>query len=206
MQLRWFGHVYLSSLLAIVLSTMDDATAKFHASLPYALLPVSPSLAALASVRVKSFSNSCHQCGSLLHRGESSVRTIRSKAPRSRAIQTTCFICGWVQQEPLVARNASLFARTKKQSAATTPAVVRGPKNNSAEKKVEEAPKHSVAPQNGPSSQKATPTPSLPNSRPKNKGSLQSMLDRNKKRESKEKQKGKGDAVGGGLAMFLNNL
>ncbi|KAJ7276461.1 hypothetical protein B0H12DRAFT_23876 [Mycena haematopus] len=170
---------------------MDDATARFQTALPYALLPISPSLAALHFVRVKSSFNSCHQCGCALHRGESSVRTVRSKRPNSRTIQTTCLICGWVHKEPLVDGNASLFPRTKKQGVATIPTVVNEPKKSPPMHKVEEAPKHFVVPREGPSAQQAAPpssTPPLPKPRPKNKGGLHSMLERNRRESQGNRQ------------------
>ncbi|KAJ7368362.1 hypothetical protein DFH08DRAFT_947283 [Mycena albidolilacea] len=188
---------------------MDDATTRFHAALPYALLPISPSLAALHSVRVKSTFNSCQQCGCTLHRGETSVRTVRSKAPNSRAIQTTCLICGWAHKEPLARGNAALFPRTKKRGAPISATVVDVPEKSPAIqrpaiRKVEETPKQSATPINPPSKQQSAPASSLPKSRPKKKGGLHSMLERNKERESREKEKK--NEPGGGLAMFLNQL
>lgn len=190
---------------------MDDAaTTRFHAALPYALLPISPSLSALHSVRVRSSSNSCQQCGCALHRGESSVRTVRS--PNSRAIQTTCLICGWVRKVPLARGNAALFPRTRKAGAKSRvestvhEAIVDVPEKKPAVQNVE---RHFVVPAKLPGTQQPSFNTFIPpKPRPKKKGGLQSMLERNKERdkerESREKKSGNG--LGGGLAMFLNNL
>ncbi|KAJ7179083.1 hypothetical protein C8R46DRAFT_1072403 [Mycena filopes] len=186
---------------------MDSATAKFQAALPYALLPVSPSLSALHSVRVRS-SAACQQCGCALHRGESSVRTVRTVS-KTRAIQTTCLICGWVQQQvPLARGNASLFPRTRK--ARTNVAVAAPLEKRDAMHEVQPS-RQSIAPKDMPrTQQEGTPDPGAAasksvsaKSRSKKKGGLlQSMLARNKEKESKEKQNGNS----GALAAFLDNL
>ncbi|KAJ7498863.1 hypothetical protein FB451DRAFT_12895 [Mycena latifolia] len=187
-----------------------DPTTKFQLALPYALLPVSPGLSALHSVRVQAASNSCPQCGCALHRGESSVRAIRSKPLNSRAIQTTCLVCGWVQTLPAARGNAALFPRTRRRGAQS-----RVESNVIREATVVLDEKKPLGMQQVASPVKATPTnpqqaspavksTTLPKPRPKKKGGLQSMLERNKERESREKQSGNG--TGGGLAMFLNNL
>lgn len=181
---------------------MDDATAKFQLALPYALLPISPSLSALHSLRVRSSDNACRQCGCAMHRGESSVRTIRMKA--SRAIQTTCLVCGWVQTLPVARGNAALFPRTRKGGARSSNVVEEAtivPDEKPLPTPVKEPSKNPpILHQPGPAIVVAPP---LPKSRPKKKGGLQSMLERNKERQSKEKSTGSGP---GGLAMFLNNL
>lgn len=197
----------------------DDATAKFQQALPYALLPISPSLAALHSVRVQS-SEACHQCGSALHRGESSVRTVRTSSNDiSRAIQHTCLVCGWVKTLPVARGNAALFPRTRKRDALSRSAVVhgttiaRGKEPPTKMQKVKEVSKQSTMQVNPPAMQANPPPPAAlqsglstttPKSRAKKKVGLQSMLERNKEKEYKEKQSG--SSAGGGLAMFLNNL
>ncbi|KAJ7047310.1 hypothetical protein C8F04DRAFT_1058397 [Mycena alexandri] len=203
---------------------MDIATAKFQEALPYALLSVSPSLSALHSVRIGSSNpSSCQRCGCALHRGESSVRTVRRpNISKARAIQTTCMRCGFQWESPLARGNAVLFPRTKKTRTINPEAtVVYLPEERAAVSKVQEPSRQSIAVEKRPITQQAAPSPvpsakpgigiatklsgaprSTPKSRPKKKGGLQSMLERNKERESKEKQNGSG----GGLAMFLNNL
>ncbi|KAK7061776.1 hypothetical protein R3P38DRAFT_2831478 [Favolaschia claudopus] len=190
----------------------DSATTEFRAALPYAILPISPALAALHSVRVATSHNSCPQCGCSKHRGETSVRTVRSKVPDSRVIQTTCLICGWVHSEPLSRGNAALFPRRKKNSGnvavlATSrpisPAVDIPPPISISAPKVEESRKPQAKPSPTPPSSDLSAA-SLRKSRPKKKGGLQLMLERNKERAAKEKENG--DGVAGGLAMFLNNL
>ncbi|KAJ6599007.1 hypothetical protein DFH09DRAFT_20948 [Mycena vulgaris] len=182
----------------------DDATAKFQQALAYALLPVSPSIAALHSARVKEYSsNSCRQCGCALHRGESSVRTIRAKGS-NRAIQTTCLVCGWVQTLPVARGNAALFPRTRRPGAQSGVERNGVHETGVVQKPVvtPEVPPAPAPPLRAP--QQPNPTPAVPKSRPKKKGGLQSMLERNKERQSREKQSGNGAA--GGLSMFLNSL
>ncbi|KAJ6485114.1 hypothetical protein C8R47DRAFT_548046 [Mycena vitilis] len=183
----------------------DTATARFRAALPFALLPVSPSLSALHSARTRSSSNSCQHCGCVLHRGESSVRTTRSRASKTRAIQTTCLACGWVQKLALARGNAASFPRTRKAGAKGR-AIVHAtivdvpaskPPIQQAQEPSDRSPR--IKPPQAP------PASTPAKSRSKKKGGLQSMLDRNKERESRDKKQS-GDGHGGGLAMFLNNL
>ncbi|KAJ7507879.1 hypothetical protein B0H11DRAFT_2185423 [Mycena galericulata] len=195
---------------------MDHATAKFQHALPYALLSISPSLSALHSVRVKASSNACHQCGCALHRGESTVRSIRSNG--SRAVQTTCLVCGWVQTLPIPRGNATLYPRTRKRGVQSgnaddnvTIEVDTKPPKLVAMLQAKDVSKQSMMQVNPPivpqpSPQTGTPA-TVPKSRPKKKGGLQSMLERNRERQIKDKQSGSGQGGGGGgLAMFLNNL
>jgi hypothetical protein len=113
-----------------------------------------------------------------------------------------------VHKEPLARGNAALFPRTRKRGAPISATVVDVPEKSAAIqrpaiRKVEETPKQST-PINPPSKQQSAPASSLPKSRPKKKGGLHSMLERNKERESREKEKK--NEPGGGLAMFLNQL
>ncbi|KAJ7283590.1 hypothetical protein C8J57DRAFT_739328 [Mycena rebaudengoi] len=197
----------------------DAATTKFQLALPISLLSVSPSLSALHSIRVQrpsSESHSCRQCGIALHRGESSIRSIRPKAdPSSRALRTTCLACGWVQTVPVGRGNAALFPRTRSGTngridknvyeAIATP-VVKPSALQATKPPMPQSREPSSAPLTQPSTPSVSTSPAPPKSRPKKKGGLQSMLARNRERESREaqeKQQGKG---AGGLAMFLNNL
>ncbi|KAJ4478174.1 hypothetical protein J3R30DRAFT_3682721 [Lentinula aciculospora] len=103
-----------------------DVTAKFQASIPYALQSVSPALAALHTRRLRKisteptypdFENSCcNKCGFYLFAGDSNTRVVRmNKAKRrrtdaptrthssssTRARQSTCLQCGWVTESLL---------------------------------------------------------------------------------------------------------
>ncbi|KAJ7682745.1 hypothetical protein DFH06DRAFT_1162034 [Mycena polygramma] len=184
----------------------DTATARFQAALPFALLPVSPSLSALHTTRTRSSSNSCQQCGCVLHRGESTIRTTRSRVSKSRAIQTTCLACGWVQKVALARGNAALFPRTRKAgakgSAIVHATIVDMPDTKPTIQEAQE-PSSDHPPRIKPPQAPPALTPAK--SRSKKKGGLQSMLDRNKERESRDKKQS-GNGHGGGLAMFLNNL
>ncbi|KAJ7180160.1 hypothetical protein C8R43DRAFT_971961 [Mycena crocata] len=187
---------------------METATVKFQQTLPYALLPISPSLSAIHSVRTNLSSNSCRQCGCALHRGESSVRSIRcktkSKAVVMRALQTTCLVCGWVQKLPIARGNAALFPRTRAQCAESNARISKAPDKSPLVKELEIEESARESPVQGNAQSGPKPLASIPKSRPKKKGGLQSMLERNKDRQLKEKQSGNSPA--GGLAMFLNNL
>ncbi|KAJ7228627.1 hypothetical protein GGX14DRAFT_413977 [Mycena pura] len=187
-----------------------ESTAKFQQALPYALLPVSPSLSALHFARVAPGASpvACHQCGCAFHRGESSVRIVRtaSKASPGRTIQTTCLVCGWVQALPISHGNAALFPRTRKGGARkleSTSSVAAGKQPTLAHQEAT-----FLRPTTPPTTMQ-TIAPNLPEvgtsekRRPKKKGGLQSMLERNRERESKEKQSKTGP---GGLAMFLSTL
>jgi hypothetical protein len=113
---------------------------------------------------------------------------------------------------PLARGNAALFPRTRKAGAKSrvestvNEAVVDVPEKKPAVQNVE---RHSAVPAKLPGTQQpSSNTFTPPKPRPKKKGGLQSMLERNKERdkerESREKKSGNG--LGGGLAMFLNNL
>jgi len=83
--------------VAITCSDMHPTTTKFQQSLPYAVLHVSPSLAALYTTRAQSFthSDSCSKCGSYLLNGNATIRVVRLTRPRARAMRRTCHACGW---------------------------------------------------------------------------------------------------------------
>lgn len=79
---------------------MDPATAKFLAARPYAVLPISPPLAALYSTHsscIEKNTQWCSRCGSYLLNGGSHVRIVRPKLrkgkPFKRVIRTVCQSC-----------------------------------------------------------------------------------------------------------------
>jgi hypothetical protein len=106
--------------------SMDSATIKFQQYLPFAILSVSPSLAALHKSRVRRLSpdscapNSphCSKCGSFLLNGDGKVRAIRrnKRGLRKdegsfRISRWTCRTCGWIDDIPMERGNAALFTR-----------------------------------------------------------------------------------------------
>jgi RNase P subunit RPR2 len=81
-------------------------TTKFQLALPYTVLPVSPPLAALYTIRAQSstHSDSCSKCGSYLLHGNAIIRLVRLKRPKppgTRVLQRTCRACGSTNELPL---------------------------------------------------------------------------------------------------------
>lgn len=133
--------IVVSKSIVTLTMDVDVHTSKFRNSIPYTLLPVSPSLAALHTRRTprkdtELVTENCTRCGFYLFAGDSSTRVIRNNAKRrradgadvrssnsktTRARQTTCFQCGWVSVSPLERGSASLFPRRKRSDSTSQP-------------------------------------------------------------------------------------
>jgi RNase P subunit RPR2 len=74
---------------------MDPTTSKFKHALPYSVLRVSPSLAALYTTRHTTHSDSCSKCGSYLLNGNATIRLVRQP---KRSLRRTCHACGWTNE------------------------------------------------------------------------------------------------------------
>lgn len=201
-------------------------TTKFQTALPFALLSISPSLAALHASRARSlypaeFDSSsitnCLQCGSYLLAADGSVELRRPRKRRkvadkkSNTIKTTCHRCGFVSHTPLDRRET--FPQSKPTTAsALLPSPV---PSVSVSSRSERKPKEELIP---PSSRSPVPvssshvahstrgtTPEL-HTKPKKKTTiLQEMLARNREKEAsmtKSQQK----PPFSGLASFLGSL
>lgn len=125
--------LYCRSQLPQTLNAMNSATIKHQLSLPYVLLPASPTLAALHATRVR-ISNPlesasldtthCSKCGSYVLNGNCEVSLVRNKIRRSskgqghppalRVVRRVCGACGFRDDIPADRGNAGLFPRTKK--------------------------------------------------------------------------------------------
>ncbi|KAJ3739401.1 hypothetical protein DFH05DRAFT_505827 [Lentinula detonsa] len=226
-----------------------DVTAKFQGSIPYTLHSISPALAALHTRRTRKLSTTptdpdsetycCAKCGFYLFAGDSSTRVVRVKknnrrqltdAPtctsnsnsRTRARQSTCLQCGWVNELSLDREPASLFPIRRSSLYSKTgdveqPSIVvvksiQKPKDAPVESRAlssrsnvqstssrhPDPPESSVQPA-------STPVPvKKSKSRPKKKNGLHEMLAQNRAKEEKAK-----NALNGGqssLAAFLESL
>ncbi|KAJ4001119.1 hypothetical protein F5050DRAFT_154982 [Lentinula boryana] len=225
-----------------------DVTAKFQGSIPYTLHSVSPALAALHVRRTRRLSTAptdpdsetccCAKCGFYLFAGDSSTRVVRvgknnkrqrTDAPtrtsnsnsRTRARQSTCLQCGWVNEFSLDREPASLFRIRRsspcsktgdvEQSSIVAVKSIQKPKDAAVESKalssrsnvqstssqLSDPPESSVQPA-------STPVPAKSKSRPKKKSGLHEILAQNRAKEEKAK-----NALNGGqssLAAFLESL
>lgn len=164
---------------------MDDpATIKFRHSLPYAIFPASPPLAALHAARARSLHShdlpqdplSCSRCGSLLSLQHSA--TLVNKKRSNRIYRRSCYICG----TPIDSRlPKTVFPPTRKHGTITA------------------LPPISIA--------QPPPQTTITRSRPKNKSGLHQLLARNRENEEKERQRQKqSDSQFRGLAAFLSDL
>ncbi|KAF5363823.1 hypothetical protein D9756_000433 [Leucocoprinus leucothites] len=172
---------------------MDPATIRFRHSVPYALFPASPPLAALHALRARTLhpdyispdSPSCSRCGSLLLQHPRSFKT----KSRKRMLRRSCCICGAVTDAlfPIAA-----FPPTRAHSATA-----------------QHPPQTKAGPSPPPPPKSISPVPSstATKSRPKKKSGLQHLLARNRKNEERERQKQKHNSSQlGGLAAFLGDL
>jgi hypothetical protein len=95
-------------------------SSKFQQTLPFALLPISPALAALHASRARllypentsSNVTHCIHCGTYLLHGDGNIRLFRHK--QARFLQRSCNTCGWSSQVSLEHGNATLFPSSRK--------------------------------------------------------------------------------------------
>ncbi|KIY42972.1 hypothetical protein FISHEDRAFT_63007 [Fistulina hepatica ATCC 64428] len=104
----------------------SDATISFQETVPYALLNVSPELAALHTSRIRRSSTAarahltdfCSKCGAYSLSGDSRTRICRLSAS-SRMLQRQCLVCGQMDSTALDRGNAALFPRRRRRSLAS---------------------------------------------------------------------------------------
>lgn len=182
-------------------SMSDLLTSKFQEACAYAVLPVSPALAALYTNKSLYSSKSrdwCSKCGSYLLNGTAEIRLKSQKRrhPSRRAIRITCGSCGWgtdthtgsgistllpsdhippVEPSPL---SSSLSSSSLPSPLSTPPLVAQIPSPSSAQQK----------------------------SRNKKKSGLQVLLSRNREKEAQKQSDRKDNQMSGGLAAFLSGL
>ncbi|RDB22666.1 hypothetical protein Hypma_010107 [Hypsizygus marmoreus] len=170
---------------------MDPSTSKFLEARPFAVLPVSPPLAALYATQTPELANNadwCSKCGSYLLNGAAEIRIVHDR--KQRALRRTCRGCGW-KIETLAGRGypTSLTAQ-KANPLPSSPSPVLP----------------------APTPQIPSPSPSMPSSavptkaRSKKKSGLQMLLSQNRDKETQRLGKKDGEAASGGLAAFLSGL
>ncbi|KAJ3722868.1 hypothetical protein F5878DRAFT_600259 [Lentinula raphanica] len=223
-----------------------DVTAKFQNSIPYTLQSVSPALAALHTRRIRKISTEptntdsqahhCAQCGFYLFDGDSSTRIVRIKRRRtdaptrihngsssSRARQSTCLQCGWVNVTyfDLDSEPASLFP-IRKPSLSSKADDSKRPHHDLATVNAipeTDAPHigfHALSAQQQPTSPQlvnssrssaksdSISVPVKSKSRPKKKSGLHEMLAQNRAKEEKAKNASSNGQTN--LAAFLESL
>lgn len=200
------------------------ATRKYRVSLPYTLLSISPSLAALHTTRFRRLHpetsdvlncSHCEQCGAYVFDGQGSTLLVRQKRKNKRSKSSshfqrvsrrTCHVCGFTVDTPISSR-------------ATSPArhpLICDPEPTKTD--MSSAESHHPSKQDTPST--SQPTPALPlgpqssgqppshNSK-KNKTkaarTLQDMLERDRRREEVRKAHDVNESRGG-LIAFLQDL
>ncbi|PBL02437.1 hypothetical protein ARMGADRAFT_254584 [Armillaria gallica] len=178
----------------------EPATSKFHQSLPYAYLAVSPSLSALHVTRIKSQHavenpDFCSRCGTFLLDGLSSSRLKRvrkgcNEGRRIREVQ--CRGCGFANDIDIQKGNAVIYGRRNGRSNRNSAVVIPEPEPEPVAKAVPTVAKL-------PTSNRSTPAPKL---RQKKKSVLQDMLAKNRTREERDKS----TQSSTGLAAFLSGL
>ncbi|KAF9464498.1 hypothetical protein BDZ94DRAFT_1256585 [Collybia nuda] len=174
-----------------------DPTAKFRNALPYAVLPVSPTLAALHATtgRGKEW---CLKCGSHLLSGNAEIQVIRMKnrkraLPLPRLLRKTCRGCGWSNDTPFTTRPPPSVSQTSSA----------GAQSHNFKTLVSPSPLAAPPTQKQLLSSSVLHPPTQPKQRSKKRTGLQEMLSLNRqKAEAKKESKGQI----GGLATFLSGL
>ena len=215
---NWHSHLDQSMNLPEQVS----ATKKYQVSLPYTLLSISPSLAALHITRFRNIHpenaeilncSHCEQCGTYLFDGQHStllVRQRKKKRPKSpssfqRIYRRTCHACGFTVDTP-ISRSVGFQSR---------PLLVNDPEPGKVVTQVES---HRSSKRDTPSIPKPTATPP-PARQPSVESSscnpkkgkmkatqtLKDMLERDRRREEAKKAHSINEKRGG-LAAFLKDL
>lgn len=185
---------------------MDDlATLKFRHSLPYAIFPASPPLAALHAARARSLHShdlpqdplSCSRCGSLLSLQHSV--TLVNKKRSNRIYRRSCYICGTSINSLLP---KTVFPPTHKHGTITAL-----PPISIAQPPPQTITQSELTPNLNPRSPSSPQPTATTRSRPKKKSGLHQLLARNRENEEKERQRQKqSDSQFRGLAAFLSDL
>lgn len=189
-----------------------DPTVRFQQTIPYLLLPLSPSLSAVHSIRARRQLSSpypqdpslCPACGYYLHIGTSKSRVSRSrKSPKTRALQTICMACQDTRIAPL---DAWTPPRPVEPEPVLRSAIPTTHLQVHSTIKTQSAPAADATPSVLPPLRKQ-PVPlekKVAKNRTKNQNGLQAMLSRN--REQEKKRNTTKEEHKSGLSAFLNNL
>ncbi|KAG6866459.1 hypothetical protein C0991_003977 [Blastosporella zonata] len=180
--------------------TMEDSTtAKFRNARPYAVLSISPALAALyTSQSTLSSVNTdwCSKCGSYLLNGDAETRIVRLKSrkgrPPTRALRTICRCCGW-HIDILLGSERTAIHVVPSDNLISTPSPA--PFTPSI------PPSHLSTPPPSSSSQESS---AQAKTRSKKKSGLQLLLLKNREKVTQERNGS--PASGGGLSAFLSGL
>jgi hypothetical protein len=174
-------------------------TSAFQQSLPSAVLPVSPALAALHVSRARLLdpiygasvsSTNCAKCGTYILNGDGHIRLGRNR--KSTQLLKGCGVCGWNDKAPIPKGNARLFEPSRKvkrqrldsqRSSGLPPQTQPSPTISGLDTSVKPDAPARVPPK----SSTASPTP-RPKSRPKKMSALQMLLSRSKEMQGGEKR------------------
>ncbi|KAH0587654.1 hypothetical protein H2248_006421 [Termitomyces sp. 'cryptogamus'] len=175
-----------------------DPTTKFLNARPYAVLPVSPALAALYSSHSSSADktpNWCSKCGSYLLNGGSHVRIVRLKSQKGhsykRVLRTVCQICQHKVDVTIESERTTIDVHSQNALTLTT-----RPSSSTSSPLI--SPSHLPTPS---STIQESPAPGKVRS--KKKSGLQLLLLKNREKEIQER---KSNPTSGGLAAFLSGL
>ncbi|KAG1783272.1 hypothetical protein EV702DRAFT_959101 [Suillus placidus] len=199
-------------------------TTRFQTALPFALLSISPSLAALHASRARSLypegfdsssTTNCLRCGSYLLAADGSVELCRPRKRRkvadkkSNAIKITCHRCGFISYTSFDRRET--FPKSKPT---TGDKLLLPSPSMSVSSQSERKPKEELIPSSSRSSVPAVSSPAAHSTRgttpnlhtkPKKKTVLQEMLARNREKEA-VRTKSQEKPPPSGLASFLSSL
>lgn len=224
--LAFLGQQRFKASVGILTAMASAVTTKFQTALPFALLSISPSLAALHASRARSLYpveldsssiTNCLQCGSYLLAADGSVELRRPRKRRkvadkkSNSIKTTCHHCGFVSYTSFDRRET--FPQSKPTTAAallssSVPSV-------SVSSRSERKPKEELIPASSRSSMPVSSshvahltrgtTPDRHTKPQKKTTILQEMLARSREKEA-SRTKSQQKPPLSGLASFLGSL
>jgi hypothetical protein len=203
-------------------------TTKFQTALPFALLPISPSLAALHASRARSLcpeefdsssATNCLRCGSYLLAADGSVelRTPRKRRKvtdkKSNTIKITCHRCGFISYSSFDKREtfpqskpSTIGAQTLLPSPVPSVSILSRSRHKPKEDSISSSSRSSVPVGSSSMGQpRRGTTPNL-HTKPKKKSTvLQEMLARNREKEA-VRTKSQQNLPSSGLASFLSSL
>jgi len=200
------------------------ATKKYRVSLPYTLLSISPSLAALHTTRFRRLHpetadilncSHCEQCGAYVFDGQGSTLLVRQKRKNKRSkspshlqriCRRTCHVCGFTVGTPISSGATSpsrppLISDPEPPKTDTSPAESHHPSEQDTPSISQPTPALPLVPQ----SSGQPPSHSSKKSKPRVARTLQDMLERDRRREEVKKAHSVNENQGG-LAAFLKDL
>ncbi|KAG2042369.1 hypothetical protein BDR03DRAFT_1088825 [Suillus americanus] len=202
-------------------------TTKFQTALPFALLSISPGLAALHASRVRSLypeefdsssATNCLRCSSYLLATDGSIELRRPRKRRKvadeklNAIKITCHRCGFISYTSFDRRDTSSQSKPTTGAQLSLPSLI---PSVSVSSRSDHKPKEELIPSSSCSSVSVGSSPAAhstrgtilnPHTKPKKKTTaLQEMLVRNREKEA-ARTKSQQKPPPSGLASFLSSL